>query len=131
MSLSITPDAQLPWRVAPPTPTKLGGRHGDAGVIVRFRLTPKSSKDAIDGLEMTAEGQAFKARVRVVPEDGAANAALEKLAAEWLGIPKSSVSLISGAKSRVKSLSVSGDVTTLIDRLQVKLHEISENTINR
>ena len=79
---------------------------------------------------MTAEGQAFKARVRVVPEDGAANAALEKLAAEWLGIPKSSVSLISGAKSRVKSLSVSGDVTTLIDRLQVKLHEISENTIN-
>ena len=109
---------------------KLGGRHGDAGVIVRFRLMPKSSKDAVDGLEMTAEGEAFKARVRAVPEDGAANAALMRLAAEWLGIPKSSVSLISGAKSRVKSFSVRGGVTTLIDRLQVKLHGISENTIN-
>ena len=111
----------LPWRVAVPTPVKFGGRHGDAGVTVRFRLTPKSSKDAVDGLELTREGPAFKARVRAVPEDGAANAALERLAAEWLGVPKSAVSLISGAKSRVKSVAISGDVTILEDRLQAKL----------
>ena len=105
---------------------KRGGRHGDAGVIVRFRLMPKSSKDAVDGLEMTAEGKAFKARVRAVPEDGAANAALEKLAAEWLGIPKSSVSLISGSKSRVKTLRFSGDVKILEDRLQARLLDVSK-----
>lgn len=95
----------LPWRL------------GDACVIVRFRLTPKSSKDAVDGLETTAEGPAFKARVRAVPEDGAANAALEKLVAGWLEVPKSAVHLVSGGKSRVKGLAISGDVRALEERL--------------
>ena len=81
----------LPWR------------HSDAGVIVYFRLTPKSSKDAVEGLQATAEGLTFQARVRAVPEDGAANAALELLVAEWLGVPKRTVSLSSGGKSRLKS----------------------------
>ena len=102
-----------PWRVA--------GRHGAACVIVRFRLTPKSSKDSIDGFELTAGGPAFKARVRAVPEDGEANAALERLAAEWLQVPKSSVSLTGGAKSRVKTLSIGGDTETLDAKLQAKL----------
>jgi uncharacterized protein YggU (UPF0235/DUF167 family) len=39
---------------------------------VYFRLTPKSSKDAVDGLQTTAGAQAFQARVRALPEDGAA-----------------------------------------------------------
>ena len=95
----------LPWR------------HAAACVIVRFRLTPKSSKDAVDGLETTAEGPAFKARVRAVPEDGAANAALEKLVAGWLDVPKSSVHLVSGAKSRVKSCAVEGDPGVIEGRL--------------
>lgn len=98
----------LPWRQA------------DACVIVRFRLTPKSSKDSVDGLETTAEGPAFKARVRAVPEDGAANAALEKLVAGWLDVPKSTVSLVSGGKSRVKSLAIAGDVQTLQGRLAAR-----------
>ena len=123
-------ETELPWRVASPTPTKLGGWHEDAGVIVRYRLTPKSSKDANGGVEVTSECPAFKARVRAVPEDSAANAALMRLVAVWLGVPKSAASLISGAISRINSLSISGGVTTLIDRLQDKLHEISENTIN-
>ncbi len=67
---------------------------------------------------MTAEGPAFKARVRALPEDGAANAALEALAAKWLGVSKSSVRLVSGGKSRVKSLAIGGDVHALEGRLQ-------------
>lgn len=95
-------------------------RHADACVIVRFRLTPKSSKDIIDGLEMTAEGPAFKARVRAVPEDGAANQALEKLVAGWLDVPKSAVQLIAGTKSRVKSFAVAGDRSVLEGRLEAR-----------
>lgn len=95
-------------------------RHADACVIVRFRLTPKSSKDTIDGLESTAEGPAFKARVRAVPEDGAANAALEKLVAGWLDVPKRTVRLIAGGKSRVKTLAIDGDAGTLEGRLRAK-----------
>ena len=120
----------LHWRVAGRAELKFGGWHEDAGVIVRYRLTPKSSKDANDGVEVTSECPAFKARVRAVPEDGAANAALMRLAADWLGVPKSAVSLVSGPKSRVKTLAISGDVTTLEDRLQARLHEIFTNTIN-
>ena len=114
--------ADLPWRHS--------GRQGAACVIVRFRLTPKSSKDNIDGLETTAEGLAFKARVRASPEDGAANAALERLVAEWLGVPKSAVILTGGAKSRVKTLAIGGDAETLEVRLKAKLAEV-QNTIEQ
>lgn len=102
------PGDALPWRLA-----------GDC-VIVRVRLTPKSSKDAIDGLEATADGPAFKARVRAVPEDGEANAALEKLVAGWLNLPRSAVRLSAGAKSRVKSLAVDGDLASLQARLAAR-----------
>lgn len=99
------PGGEVPWRCA------------ECGLAVRFRLTPKSFKDAIKGVEMTAEGPAFKAWVRAVPENGAANAALEKLAADWLGVPKSAVRLVSGAKSRVKTLAVDGDADALAAQL--------------
>ena len=99
-------------------------RHGDAGLIVRFRLTPKSSKDAVEGLSVTAEGPAFQARVRAIPEDGAANAALELLVSEWLQVPKRSVRLATGGKSRLKSVTISGDIEQLDQRLQAKMAEL-------
>jgi uncharacterized protein len=109
----LTRDAgALPWR------------HGDAGVIVHFRLTPKSSKDANDGLQTTAEGPAFHARVRAIPEDGAANDALELLVSEWLRVPKRTVRLATGGKSRLKSVAISGDIGELDRRLQAKLAEL-------
>ena len=98
-------------------------RHGDACVIVHFRLTPKSSKDCIEGLIDTSEGPVFQARVRAVPENGAANAALEELVARWLGVPKRSVSLIAGGKSRLKSLGIAGDAALLDKILQTKFDE--------
>ena len=107
--------------------TRPGGawswRHGDAGVIVYFRLTPKSSKDAVDGLQITAEGLAFQARVRAIPKDGAANAALERLISEWLAVPKRSVRLATGGKSRLKSVAISGDFETLDRMLRAKTAE--------
>lgn len=78
-------------------------------MLVRVRLTPKSSADRIDGIEETADGPALKARVRAVPEDGKANTAVARLVAEWLGLPKSAVAVTGGLKSRVKTLTVSGD----------------------
>ncbi len=83
------------------------------GLRVRLRLVPKSSRDAIEGLEATPEGPALKARVRAVPEDGKANAAVAQLLAKWLGVPKSSVTLVAGHKSRTKTLHVAGDGVAL------------------
>jgi uncharacterized protein len=108
---------KLPWRIAGRPLKRLGAEC----VIVRFRLTPKSAKDSIDGLLTTAEGPAFKARVRAVPVDGAANAALERLVAEWLDVPKPAVTLAGGAKSRVKTVSIGGNARDLDAKLQAKL----------
>jgi uncharacterized protein (TIGR00251 family) len=95
---------------------------GKAGcVIVRVRLTPKSSKDSIDGIETTAEGISLKARVRAVPADGEANAALLKLLAEWLGVAKSSLRLVQGGKSRVKSVEITGNADAIGARITERL----------
>ena len=92
-----------------------------SGISLRVRVTPKSSVESVLGLCETAEGTALQVKVRAVPEDGAANAAVEKLIAAWLKMPKSSVSLRSGAKSRVKLLHVHGDSSTLVQRLRAEL----------
>jgi hypothetical protein len=94
-------------------------RTGD-GVVIRFHLSPKSSKDAIEGIHATADGPAFKARVRAVPQDGEANRALEVLVAQWLDVPKRGVTVTSGAKSRLKSVMVSGDAARLGDLIAAK-----------
>ncbi len=91
------------------------------GVTVRVRVTPKSSRDAVEGLETTAQGTALKVRVRAVPDKGAANTAVAGTLAEWVGVPKSAVTLISGSTARVKSLAIKGDGTALAARLAQKL----------
>ncbi|WP_334150960.1 DUF167 family protein [Hyphomicrobium sp.] len=103
------PDSPPPWR------------HGGACVIVRVRITPKSSIDAIDGIETTAEGPALKARVRAIPAEGEANAALLKLLATWLGLGRSSLRLARGGKSRVKSVEITGDIKEIEARLAERL----------
>lgn len=111
-------------RSASQPPARKAWRHGGACVIAHFRLTPKSSKEAIDGVVETPDGPAFQARVRALPEDGAANRALEELVARWLGVAKSSVSLASGGKSRLKFLRISGDPDALERRLQERIDEL-------
>jgi uncharacterized protein YggU (UPF0235/DUF167 family) len=89
--------------------------------VVIVRLTPKSSRDAVEGIEMHGDRPVVKARVRAAPEKGKANMALEKLIAKWLGVPKTSVALVAGGTGRVKSLEVAGDAETLAARLEDRL----------
>ena len=58
------------------------------GVRFNFRLTPKSCADAIGALVEGPDGPHLHVKGRAVPADGAANAALEKLVAKWLGLPQ-------------------------------------------
>lgn len=107
------------------------GRAIPDGIAIRVRLTPRSQRDSIDGLEETAEGTALKARVRAVPESGAANAALEKLVAGWLGVPKSSVAVIAGGKSRLKTVAVSGNSEALQQQLNARLADMSSPQVRK
>ncbi len=89
------------------------------GVVVSCRLTPKGGRDAIDGAATLADGtRVLLVRVRAVPEDGKANAALLRLLAEKAGAPVSNVRLVAGAKSRLKQVAVTGDPATLITKLE-------------
>ena len=83
-----------------------------------MRLTPKGGRDAIDGVETMSDGKSvLKARVRAVPEDGKANAALVELLAKALRVPRSAVSVATGQTSRVKTLEISGDPDALAEAL--------------
>jgi uncharacterized protein YggU (UPF0235/DUF167 family) len=90
------------------------------GILIRFHLTPRASKDAVEGVRATAGGPAFKARVRAAPQSGEANRALEALVARWLQVPKSVVSVAGGSKSRTKSVRVVGDGLALRELLDAK-----------
>ena len=73
------------------------------------RLTPGASADRIDGWDVDAEGRpVLKVRVRARPVEGEANAALVKLIAKALGVPKSAVVVQRGGQSRTKMLVIEG-----------------------
>ncbi|MBN9278126.1 MAG: DUF167 domain-containing protein [Hyphomicrobium sp.] len=107
----MKPGATLPWT------------RSSEGVVLRVRVTPKSSKDVVEGLEATPQGPALKVRVRAVPDKGAANAAVAETVARWLGVPKSSVVLVSGSTARVKGLAIAGDANVLSANLERRIGE--------
>ncbi len=73
---------------------------------VRFavRLTPRAGVDRIDGV---MEG-VLRARVAAPAVDGAANAALLRLLATELDVPRSDVRLVTGATARRKVIAIDG-----------------------
>lgn len=94
------------------------------GLEIFVRLTPRSSKDAVEGTEQGSDGRSYlKARVRAVPEDGKANWALEKLMAKGLGVAQRDVSVVSGTTSRLKTVLVTGKAQDLVAGLNAILGE--------
>ena len=89
--------------------------------MLPVRLTPKSGRDEIVGVEAFGGEAVLKVRVRALPEDGRANDALERLIAHWLKVPPSSVSVAQGGKSRMKQVVVEGDAETLVHLIETRL----------
>jgi uncharacterized protein (TIGR00251 family) len=95
------------------------------GILLIVRLTPRASRDGIDGLKSGLDGTYIQARVRAVPEDGRANAALAQLVADQLRVPKSTVTIASGNTARLKTLHIAGDATELETRVTAWLKGIA------
>jgi uncharacterized protein YggU (UPF0235/DUF167 family) len=94
-------------------------RLGERGVSLHVRLTPKGGRDAVEGWTQGADGVPYlKARVRTVPEDGKANAALTQLLAESLAVPKSAVRIAAGGSARLKRIEIAGNAAVLAARLE-------------
>lgn len=80
--------------------------------------------DRLEGVETASDGRShLKARVRAVPENGAANHALEKLIAKALGVPASAVSVVAGGTSRLKTLRVLSEPVALAKSVEVLSHQ--------
>ena len=70
---------------------------------IAIRVTPRSSKPGIGDWRTGPDGrEELEVRVAAAPTDGEANAAVIKLLAKALGVPKSSIEIVSGTTSRHK-----------------------------
>ena len=103
-------------------------RLAETGVKVAVRVTPKASRDKIDGLADEADGsRVLKVMVTVVPEDGKANQAVIKLLSKAWHLPRSSIQVVAGQTSRSKTLLVEGAGERILDDLTAWLDGLTSN----
>lgn len=69
-----------------------------------LKVIPNASSDTIIGWC----GDVLKIKVQAPPEDGRANRALVKLLAEHFKVPKRSIVILAGEKSREKRVRIEG-----------------------
>ena len=83
---------------------------------IRVRLTPRSGRNEI----LSWHEGLLRVRVTAPPIEGKANAALERLIAKALGVPKRDVSVVSGTRGREKTVKIAGigqdEVVQLLER---------------
>lgn len=88
-------------------------------MLVGVRLTPKASRNAIEGPAADADGRVrLQAKVTTVPEKGKANRALTRLLARSWRLPAGSVTVATGQSDRNKTILVAGEAAALLPRLE-------------
>ncbi len=81
----------------------------DKGLEISIRLTPKASKDAINGIYTDSDGMEYlKFSVTAPAEDNKANTALLEILAKKLRMPKTKFTVIKGATFRNKIILIQG-----------------------
>jgi uncharacterized protein len=87
----------------------------DGSLSFSVRVTPRASRDAIEGEYQTA----LKVRLTAPPIEDRANDALRRLLAARLNVPVSAVRIVGGEKSRNKRVSVAGVTRAQVAALTV------------
>jgi uncharacterized protein len=85
------------------------------GVRLAVRLTPRAKRDELAGLVDSGDGRvAIAVRLAARPTEGAANRALVDFLARALDVPRSTIRIVAGEKSRLKTVFIEcADATTL------------------
>lgn len=73
-------------------------------LFINIHLQPRASKNEIVGIH----GDSLKVRLTSPPVEGAANSHVIEFFAKRLGIQKSNITIVSGEKSRHKTLKIEG-----------------------
>jgi len=84
------------------------------GIIFKVKVQPKASRNEFAGLYQDA----LKIRLTAPPVEGKANKALIYFLADWLGVKKSQVEIVSGQLSKIKIIKVVGEGGNLMKRIQ-------------
>jgi uncharacterized protein (TIGR00251 family) len=82
-----------------------------AGATFQVRVHPRARKNAITGVV----GDALKLALTAPPVEGRANDACIAFLAEFLNVPRSSVTIAAGASSRNKVIRVAGPKAATIE----------------
>jgi hypothetical protein len=95
---------------------------GDA-VVIAVHVQPRAGRTAVVG----RHGDALKVRVAAPPVDDRANEAAIALLAEVLDLPVSALSVVTGARSRVKRVRAQGiDHEDAVERVELALEAAAE-----
>ncbi len=81
---------------------KITERQG--AILFGVRVVPRAGREAIAGLH----GESLKVRLTAPPVEGKANQALTNLLAKRLGVAKDQVEIVTGHRSRQKTVAVKG-----------------------
>ena len=87
----------------------------DVQTRIRVKVLPRSSRNQVIG----KEGDVFKLKLTSPPVEGKANKALIELLAKRLRIAKGRIEIISGKRSRLKSILIHGltleEITAILE----------------
>ena len=76
-------------------------------VVLTVKAVPRASKSEIAAVE----DEWLRVRIKAPPVDGKANEALVKFFAEFFGVPKGGVAIVSGDTARLKRVRIAGLAT--------------------
>ncbi|MDD3013239.1 MAG: DUF167 domain-containing protein [Candidatus Gastranaerophilales bacterium] len=85
----------------------------DNGIKISVRVIPGSSKCEISGLI----DNSLKIKLDVPPIEGKANEKCIKFLSKLLGVPKTSIEIVSGEKSKNKILFIKGEPDKLLSKM--------------
>lgn len=92
-------------------------RNISGGVSFAVRVHPRARKNAMTGMV----GEAIKLAVTAPPIEGRANAAVIEFFADFFEIPRSSITIASGAASRTKVLRIGGMSKEAVEQRFLKI----------
>ena len=91
------------------------------GLRLRVRVQPRGARNRVVGVR----ADAVKVQVTAPPVEGAANLAVVELLAEWLNVPRRSVTIVAGHSARDKLVEIASQAgVELVARLQAALADL-------
>ena len=98
----------------------LGIQKKTGGIVFKILVQPRSSKNMITGLH----GDAIKVKLTASPVNNAANRMSINILAKALGVPKSSLEIVSGHTSRNKQVLLRSERQDMSDKEYNRLKQL-------